>query len=98
MMAVPSSASKREEPQISWPQDVSHVPSLRIGEVRTALATEFPLLTVSKLRHYESLGLVTPHRTPSNQRLFSAADVERLRFVLQEQRDRFLPGLRWRKR
>ncbi len=91
MMAVPSHAPKHEEPHISWPQDVSHVPSLRIGEVRTALAAEFPLLTVSKLRHYESLRLVTPHRTPSNQRLFSAADVERLRFVLQEQRDRFLP-------
>ena len=51
MIAAPSNAAERDEPQISWPQDVSHVPSLRIGEVRTALAAEFPLLTVSKLRH-----------------------------------------------
>ena len=91
MTAAPRSAPRPESPSTSWPQDVSHVPSLRIGEVRSALATEFPLLTVSKIRHYESLELICPHRTPSNQRLFSAADVERLRFVLQEQRDRFLP-------
>lgn len=91
MMAAPRSAPRSEAPVTSWPQDVSHVPSLRIGEVKTALAAEFPLLTVSKIRHYESLSLINPHRTPSNQRLFSAADVERLRFVLQEQRDRFLP-------
>ena len=91
MTAAPRSAPRSENPETSWPQDVSHVPSLRIGEVRSALAAEFPLLTVSKIRHYESLDLISPHRAPSNQRLFSAADVERLRFVLQEQRDRFLP-------
>ena len=79
------------QPQVSWPQKLSHSPTLRIGEVRSALSAEFPLLTVSKIRHYESIGLVEPQRTPSNQRLFSAADVERLRFILVEQRDRFLP-------
>ena len=55
------------------------------------LAAEFPLLTLSKIRHYESIELVHPHRTASNQRLFSPADCERLRFILREQRDRYLP-------
>ncbi|MGO1591459.1 MAG: transcriptional regulator FtsR [Ancrocorticia sp.] len=86
-----SSRNSEAREQLTWPQDLSHSPALRIGEVRSALSAEFPLLTVSKIRHYESIGLVEPQRTPSNQRLFSAADVERLRFVLVEQRDRFLP-------
>ncbi len=79
------------QPSLSWPQDVSHDPTLKIGDVTAALAIEFPMLSQSKIRHYESLELITPFRTPSNQRLFSQADVERLRFILQEQRDRYLP-------
>ena len=34
---------------------------------------------------------MTPHRTPSGYRQFSAADVERLRYVLAAQRDQYLP-------
>lgn len=75
----------------SWPFDTSHEPTLKIGEVKTALTAEFPLLTLSKIRHYESIELIHPHRTSSNQRLFSQADCERLRFILREQRDRYLP-------
>jgi len=78
-------------PEGSWPHDVSHDPCLKIGEVRSILAEEFPLLTLSKIRHYESIELIHPHRTTSNQRLFSHADAERLRFILREQRDRYLP-------
>ncbi len=33
------------------------------------------------IRSYERVGLVTPHRTSGNIRLFSHADVERLRMV-----------------
>ena len=33
------------------------------------------------LRHYESLGLVTPERSRGNIRLYSPADVERLRQI-----------------
>lgn len=55
------------------------------------LSSEFPLVSISQIRHYESKGLVHPHRSSANQRVFSAADVERLRFVMREQRDRFLP-------
>lgn len=83
--------SSPERERRTWPQDLSHDPTLKIGEVRAMLAAEFPLTSVSKIRHWESMGLVEPHRTASNQRLYSLADVERLRFILQEQRDRFLP-------
>jgi len=76
---------------VAWPFDVSHEPTLKIGEVREILSAEFPMLNHSKIRYYESIDLVVPHRTPSNQRLFSHADVERLRFILTEQRDRYLP-------
>lgn len=77
--------------QTSWPQELSHEPQLRIGDVRARLETEFPLLSVSKIRHFEMKGLISPHRTASNQRLYSEADAERLRFVLAQQRDRYLP-------
>lgn len=80
-----------DEAPSTWPFDVSHEPTLKIGEVRELLSAEFPMLAVSKIRHYESLDLISPRRTPSNQRVFSQADVERLRFILVEQRDRYLP-------
>lgn len=75
----------------SWPQEVSHEPSLKIGDVVRALKEEFPLLRPSKLRHFEAEKLVVPFRSASRQRLYSQADVERLRFVLRVQRDRYLP-------
>ncbi|MDP9800012.1 DNA-binding transcriptional MerR regulator [Arcanobacterium wilhelmae] len=77
------------ESLVSWPQEVSHEPTFKIGEVLDSLASEFPYLAASKLRYFESQELLAPHRTPSNQRMYSAADVERLRFILIEQRDRY---------
>ena len=71
--------------------DMSHTPSLSIGAVLTRLKPEFPDLAISKIRFLESEGLVTPQRTPSGYRQFSAADVERLRYVLAAQRDHYLP-------
>ncbi|USX52110.1 MerR family transcriptional regulator [Lentzea sp. HUAS12] len=55
------------------------------------LRPEFPDVTISKIRFLEAEGLVRPARTASGYRQFSAADVERLRFVLSAQRDRYLP-------
>lgn len=66
-------------------------PLLSIGQVLEQLQPEFPSLTISKLRFLEDQGLVTPRRTPSGYRQFSRDDVERLRFVLESQRDRFWP-------
>jgi len=64
---------------------------LSIGEVLSLLRVEFPDVTISKIRFLESQGLVTPERTSSGYRKFHEPDVERLRFVLQHQREHFLP-------
>lgn len=64
---------------------------LSIGAVLSQLRPEFPEVTISKIRFLEAEGLVRPARTASGYRQFSAADVERLRFVLSAQRDRYLP-------
>jgi len=64
---------------------------LSIGEVLSQLQEEFPDVTISKIRFLESQGLIDPERTPSGYRKFYAVDVERLRWILQEQRDNFLP-------
>ena len=62
-----------------------------IGDVLNQLRDEFPDVTISKIRFLESQGLVDPERTPSGYRKFYAADVERLRFILRQQRENFLP-------
>jgi DNA-binding transcriptional MerR regulator len=62
-----------------------------IGEVLVSVKTEFPDITISKIRFLESEGLITPERTPSGYRKFYADDVERLRSILQMQRDEYLP-------
>ncbi|HRW40085.1 MAG TPA: MerR family transcriptional regulator [Microthrixaceae bacterium] len=64
---------------------------LTIGVVLERLRDEFPDLTISKIRFLEAEGLVTPERTASGYRQFSPADVERLRYILAAQRDRFWP-------
>lgn len=64
---------------------------LSIGAVLAQLRPEFPEVTISKIRFLEAEGLVRPARTASGYRQFSTADVERLRFVLSAQRDRYLP-------
>lgn len=55
------------------------------------LRTEFPDVTISKIRFLESEGLVRPERTAAGYRQFSETDVERLRYVLAAQRDHYLP-------
>jgi DNA-binding transcriptional MerR regulator len=65
--------------------------TLSIGAVLASLRTEFPDVTVSKIRFLESEGLIAPRRTTSGYRQFAAADVSRLRFVLAAQRDQYLP-------
>ena len=68
--------------------DTSH---LSIGEVLAHLRDEFPDVTISKIRFLESQGLVDPERTPSGYRKFYGGDIERLRWILREQREHFLP-------
>lgn len=65
--------------------------ALTIGAVLRALRPEFPDVTISKIRFLETEGLVTPSRTASGYRTFTDDDVDRLRYILAAQRDRFLP-------
>ena len=62
-----------------------------IGEVINLLKDEFPDVSVSKVRFLESQGLIDPHRSSSGYRQFFDEDIKRLRFILQQQRDHFLP-------
>lgn len=64
---------------------------LSIGEVINLLRDDFPDVSVSKIRFLESQGLIDPDRSGSGYRKFDGADVARLRFILQQQRDHFLP-------
>jgi DNA-binding transcriptional MerR regulator len=64
---------------------------LSIGEVLEQLRDEFPDVTISKIRFLESQGLIDPERTPSGYRKFSDRDLDRLRWILLQQRDHFLP-------
>jgi DNA-binding transcriptional MerR regulator len=62
-----------------------------IGEVLVAVKTEFPDITISKIRFLEAEGLIEPERTPSGYRKFYGHDVERLKSILRMQRDEYLP-------
>ena len=62
-----------------------------IGSVLAQLRTDFPDVTISKIRFLESEGLVQPERSAAGYRQFSSADVARLRYVLAAQRDHYLP-------
>lgn len=79
------------ETRTRWPHQLSHTPSQRVSDVLVTLRGEFPALTPSKLRFFDTQGLVSPQRTASGYRQYSASDVERLRFVLREQRDFYRP-------
>lgn len=65
--------------------------SLSIGEVINLLRDDFPDVSVSKIRFLESQGLIDPGRSDSGYRQFDQADLARLKFILQQQRDHFLP-------
>jgi DNA-binding transcriptional MerR regulator len=64
---------------------------LSIGEVLSLVQEDFPDITISKIRFLESQGLLDPERTPSGYRKFYDADIERLQWILAQQRDHFLP-------
>jgi DNA-binding transcriptional MerR regulator len=64
---------------------------MSIGAVLDSLRPDFPDVTISKIRFLEAEGLVTPERTASGYRRFTAYDCARLRFVLTAQRDQYLP-------
>jgi DNA-binding transcriptional MerR regulator len=64
---------------------------LSIGEILVTLKTEYPDITISKIRFLEGEGLIDPERTPSGYRKFYDPDIQRLRTILRMQRDEYLP-------
>ena len=76
---------------VPWPRDVSRKPEMKISEVVDRLKTEFPALSLSKVRYLEGEGLISPYRVGNGYRRYSKADVERLRYALTAQRDEYLP-------
>ena len=64
---------------------------LSIGEVLALIQEDFPDVTISKIRFLESQGLIQPGRTAAGYRRFGDTDIERLRWILRQQRDHFLP-------
>ncbi len=62
-----------------------------IGQVLGILNPNFADLSPSKLRFLEEQGLVLPQRTSKGYRKFTDGDIDRIRIVLELQRDKYLP-------
>ena len=84
-------ASTRADRQANAGGDSSTRKALTIGAVAKILGREFDDISISKIRYLEDQKLLSPRRTPGGYRLYSQADVERLREILRMQRDEFLP-------
>jgi DNA-binding transcriptional MerR regulator len=88
MEATPFDRSTTENASDGAP---SNRKALTIGAVAKILGREFEEVSISKIRYLEDQKLLSPRRTPGGYRLYSQADVERLRNILRMQRDEFLP-------
>jgi DNA-binding transcriptional MerR regulator len=76
---------------VTVPGRSGHRSGASIGAVLAQLRSDFPDVTISKIRFLESEGLIQPQRSAAGYRQFSSTDVERLRYVLAAQRDHYLP-------
>ncbi|MEW5809821.1 MAG: MerR family transcriptional regulator [Actinomycetota bacterium] len=79
------------QPEASGSERAEALTGMSIGVVLDMLRADFPDVTISKIRFLEAEGLVTPQRTASGYRRFTAYDCARLRFILTAQRDHYLP-------
>jgi DNA-binding transcriptional MerR regulator len=85
---VPDAAlPEAPEPQAERPRQKA----VTIGAVCKALRQEFPDISISKIRYLEDQKLLSPRRTQGGYRLYTQADIQRLRTILRLQRDEFLP-------
>jgi DNA-binding transcriptional MerR regulator len=73
------------------PESRNRQPTRSIGQVMAILRTEFPAISISKIRFLEAEGLLSPLRAPSGYRRYTESDLERLRYVLSVQREHYLP-------
>ncbi len=71
--------------------DTSPAGRLTIGGVLARLKPDFPDVSISKIRFLEAEGLISPGRTASGYRVYDEKDLERLRYILTAQRERFWP-------
>ncbi|HOC13718.1 MAG TPA: MerR family transcriptional regulator [Propionicimonas sp.] len=62
-----------------------------IGQVLAVLKPEFEDVSISKIRFLESEGLISPERAPSGYRRYAESDIERLRYILDVQKNHYLP-------
>ena len=85
---LPASATPASELPVELPQGRAY---LSLGEVLDALKEQFPDVTIAKIRFFEAQGLLIPERTPSGYRKFFPADIERLRLILADQEERYVP-------
>ena len=83
---VPLEIPDAPDPEGGRPQK-----AVTIGAVCKALEQEFPDISISKIRYLEDQKLLNPRRTQGGYRLYTQADVQRLRTILRLQRDEFLP-------
>src|SRR2546423_10021217 len=90
-------ATSTQDPTIELPDVPAPEPAGRsaktmtIGAVSKSLKSEFPDISISKIRYLEDQKLLSPRRTAGGYRLYGPADVTRLRTILRLQRDEFLP-------
>lgn len=56
---------------------------LKIGQVHAMLRQQFPGLELSRIRYYETQGLVLPKRSKADYRLYSERDVAALREAIR---------------
>lgn len=82
----PPSCSSRSSAK-PYPQGSRHT----IGEVVATLQSEFPTLSVSKVRYLERRGLINLDRTEGGYRLFTQEDIDILRTALYLQENEYLP-------
>src|ERR1700743_1669346 len=80
-----------EQQQQARQRDSRPRKALTIGAVCKILQSECDDVSISKIRYLEDQKLLTPRRTAGGYRLYSQADVERLRTILRLQRAEFLP-------
>jgi DNA-binding transcriptional MerR regulator len=88
--------SETRTPDVELPEPSGKDPApprkaVTIGAVCKSLVQEFPDISISKIRYLEDQKLISPRRTPGGYRLYTPADVQRLRTILRLQRDEFLP-------
>jgi DNA-binding transcriptional MerR regulator len=64
---------------------------LTIGALVRKFKKYYPDLTTSKLRFFETKGLVVPQRSGNKYRMYFKSDVKKINLILLMQRDYFLP-------